>query len=176
MRTLRILKQGVWYEIRTRVNNREPLFRTHKAPVIFARVFRETELRFAFEIRGLRLEDDWLTFYIRPADGFQLPRIMQWMKQTFAARFNVWAGRTGHIWGDRYWSRVVAGEPPEWAEWAEWAEWVCWEAAETRTPAARRRPDRVSPRGEGKAAKTRFSPKIPLRSASPPRLTGKTRP
>ncbi|MDR2247490.1 MAG: hypothetical protein LBE17_12610, partial [Treponema sp.] len=73
MRQLRILRQGVWYEIRTRVNNREPLFRGHKAPAIFARVFRETELRFVFEIRGLRLEDDWLTFYIRPEDGLELP-------------------------------------------------------------------------------------------------------
>jgi hypothetical protein len=41
---------------------------------------------------------------------------MKWMKQTFAARYNAWAGRIGHIWGDRYWSRVVEGEPPEWAE------------------------------------------------------------
>jgi hypothetical protein len=30
MRKLRELKQGVWYEIRTRVNNREPLFRRWK--------------------------------------------------------------------------------------------------------------------------------------------------
>jgi REP element-mobilizing transposase RayT len=113
MRKLRILKQGVWYEIRTRVNNREPLFRGHKAPAIFAQVFRETELRFVFEIRGLRLEDDWLTFYIRPEDGLELPAIMKWMKQTFAARYNRAEGRIGHIWGDRYWSRVVEGEPPE---------------------------------------------------------------
>jgi hypothetical protein len=95
-----------------------------------------------------------------------LPRIMQWMKQTFAVRFNVCAGRTGHIWGDRYRSRVVAGEPPE------WAEEVCWgaveAAAETRIPAARVRPHGVSPRRAGKAAKTRFSRKIPFRSASPP--------
>ncbi|MDR2052291.1 MAG: hypothetical protein LBP80_02675, partial [Treponema sp.] len=21
-------------------------------------------------------------------------------------------GRTGHIWGDRYWSRILEGEPP----------------------------------------------------------------
>ncbi|MDR2245572.1 MAG: transposase [Treponema sp.] len=113
MRQLRILKQGVWYEIRTRVNNREPLFRGHKAPAIFARVFRETELRFVFEIRGLRLEDDWLTFYIRPEDGLELPAIMKWMKQTFAVRYNRAEGRIGHIWGDRYWSGIVEGEPPE---------------------------------------------------------------
>jgi REP element-mobilizing transposase RayT len=113
MRQLRLLKQDGWYEIRTRVNNREPLFRGNKAPAIFARVFREAELRFVFEIRALRLEDDWLTFYIRPEDGLELPAIMKWMKQTFARRYNRAEGRIGHIWGDRYWSRILEGAPPE---------------------------------------------------------------
>ena len=112
MRSLRVLKQGVWYEIRTRINNREPLFRLHKALALFARVFRETKLRFVFEIRGLCLEDDWLTFYIKPADGLELPAIMKWLKQTFAQRYNRADGRIGHIWGDRYGSWIVEGEPP----------------------------------------------------------------
>jgi hypothetical protein len=163
MRIKRILAQGVWYEVRTAVNNRETLFRLGRAAAIFLRVFRETRDLFAFEIRGFRLEDEWLSFYIRPEDGFELPAIMKWMKQTFAQRYNRAEGRIGHIWGDRYWSRVVAGEPPE------RAERVCWgAAAETRTPAGRRRPKGVSPLGAGKAAGTRFSPEIPLRSASPP--------
>jgi REP element-mobilizing transposase RayT len=106
-----MLKQGVWYEIRTRVNNREPLFRLYKALALFAGVFRETKSRFDFEILGLRLEDDWLRFYIKPADGLELPAIMQWLKQTFAQRYNRLAGRIGHIWGDRYWSRILDGEP-----------------------------------------------------------------
>jgi hypothetical protein len=111
MRQLRILGQGVWYEVRTRINNREPLFHRVNALAIFAGVFHETELRFVFEVRGLRLEDDRLMFYIRPEDGLELPDIMKWMKQVFAQRFNVADGRTGHIWGDRYWSRIVEGEP-----------------------------------------------------------------
>jgi REP element-mobilizing transposase RayT len=111
MRQLRVLGQGVWYEIHTRINNREPLFRHAKALALFAGVFRETMLRFTFEVRTLRLEDDWLTFYIRPEDGLALPDIMKWMKQVFAQRFNAAAGRIGHIWGDRYWSRIVEGEP-----------------------------------------------------------------
>jgi REP element-mobilizing transposase RayT len=162
------LAQGVWYEVRTAVNNREMLFRRRPAAAFFLRVLRETREFFAFEIRGLALEGEWVSFYIRPADGFQLPRIMQWMKQTFAARFNVWAGRTGHIWGDRYWSRVMAGEPPEWAEVVDWGAVEA--AVETRIPAARARirPSGVSPRKAGKAAGIRFSPKIPHRSASPP--------
>jgi hypothetical protein len=66
MRQLRVLGQGVWYEVRTCINNREPLFRRAKALAIFAAVFRETGLRFTLEIRALRLEDDRLAFYIRP--------------------------------------------------------------------------------------------------------------
>ncbi|MDR1108719.1 MAG: hypothetical protein LBL19_06760, partial [Spirochaetaceae bacterium] len=26
-------------------------------------------------------------------------------------------GRIGHIWGDRYWSAILEGEPPEEVEW-----------------------------------------------------------
>jgi REP element-mobilizing transposase RayT len=113
MRKLRELQQGVWYEIRTQINNREPLFRWSEVRDIFNRVFSETELRFVFEVRGLSLEDDELRFYIKPGDGLELPAIMKWLKQTFAQRYNRETGRTGHIWGDRYWSRVVEGEVPE---------------------------------------------------------------
>ncbi|MDR1229842.1 MAG: hypothetical protein LBK61_00410, partial [Spirochaetaceae bacterium] len=42
-----------------------------------------------------------------------LPEIMQWLKQTFAVRYNVMKGLDGHLWGDRYWSKVLVGEPPE---------------------------------------------------------------
>jgi hypothetical protein len=81
--------------------------------VLFGRVFRQAEGRYRFTVRGLRVNDDWLTFYILPADGFELPDIMKWLKQVFAQRFNGMDGRIGHIWGDRYWSEILEGEPPE---------------------------------------------------------------
>jgi REP element-mobilizing transposase RayT len=127
----------VWYEVRTRINNREPLFRRRRALAIFKKVFRQTMFRFVFWIRHLHLEDDWLTFYIKPEDGLELPDIMKWMKQVFAQRYNAAEGRIGHIWGDRYWSRIVEGEPEE-------------EAA-ARPPANGDRPRR-----ERKEWKTRF--------------------
>ncbi|MDR3166564.1 MAG: transposase [Treponema sp.] len=112
MRKLRLLGQDVWYEVRTRINNREPLFRRRDTLALFARVFRQAEGRYEFEVRTLQLENDWLTFYILPADGFELPEIMKWLKQVFAQRFNGMDGRIGHVWGDRYWSEIVDGEPP----------------------------------------------------------------
>jgi hypothetical protein len=89
------------------------LFRRRDALALFGRVFRQAEGRYRFEVRTLHLDDDWLTFYILPADGFELPDIMKWLKQVFAQRFNVKDGRIGHVWGDRYWSEILEGEPPE---------------------------------------------------------------
>jgi hypothetical protein len=92
------------------------LFRYAAALALFARVFGETRLRFVFKIRGLCLVDDWLSFYIKPADGFELPAIMKWLKQVFAQRYNRQTGRIGHIWGDRSWSRIVEDAEAEGAE------------------------------------------------------------
>jgi hypothetical protein len=70
------------------------LFQSRKALKLFARVLDDTAARFDFEIRGLRLKDDLLVFCVKPANGFQLPRIMQWLKQTFAVRYNLLNGWT----------------------------------------------------------------------------------
>ncbi|MDR1108345.1 MAG: transposase [Spirochaetaceae bacterium] len=164
MRHLRILKPNVWYEIHTVINNREPLFRLRQALALFRRVLDETGKRFVFEMTGLRLEADRLTFYIRPADGLSLPDILKWMKQTFAVRYNRLTGRIGHIWGDRYWSVVLEGEPPEvGGEGEEQAA-----AAEPEAGPKARVRGGVRPRKGKKAISTRFPPLSPHPSPSPP--------
>jgi hypothetical protein len=149
------------------INNREPLFRRRQAIVIFCRVFGEAGKRFAFDLRGFRLEKEWLSFYIKPADGLQLPAIMQWLKQTFSVRFNLQRGRSGHVWGDQYWSRVLEGEPPDGAGEVDWAAVDV--AAETGVlSSGGRSPDGVSPLVAENPAEAGFSPKISLRTPSPP--------
>jgi hypothetical protein len=109
------LAASVWYFVSTAVNNREPLFWSPLERARFKRVLNEARKIYVFELRGLRFDGPWVSFYIKPADGFQLPEIMQWIKQTYACRYTVYDGRTGHIWGDRYWSKIVEG-PPKGAE------------------------------------------------------------
>jgi hypothetical protein len=111
-----MLKPDVWYQIRTAINNRESLFLSGRTRSLFNGVLTEAKNRFVFEIRGLHLADDLLSFYIKPANGMELPDILKWIKQTFAVRYNFLTGRTGHIWGDRYWSLILEGEPDERAE------------------------------------------------------------
>jgi hypothetical protein len=35
---------------------------------VFCQVFGEAHGRFVFELRGFRLDAEWLSFYIKPAD------------------------------------------------------------------------------------------------------------
>jgi hypothetical protein len=82
---------------------------------------------------------------------------MQWVKRTFAVRFNRRTKRTGHVWGDRYWSRVLEGEPPEWA--AEVDREAVEVAAETGVISfGTCPPDGVSPLTTETPAETGFSP------------------
>jgi hypothetical protein len=130
-------------------------------------VLGEARGRFAFELRRFRFDGEWLSFYVKPEDRLQLPAIMQWVKQTFVVRFNRREKRTGHVWGDRYWSRVVEGEPPE--EAGE-VDWVAVEAvAKTEVLSSGGEPSNgVSPLTAETPAKNRFSPQTPARSPPPP--------
>jgi hypothetical protein len=46
MRQKRVLRQDVWYEVRTAINNREPLFSRQEAIKVFC---REKHIRFRHE-------------------------------------------------------------------------------------------------------------------------------
>jgi hypothetical protein len=156
MRQTRKLARGVWYEVRSGINNREPLLRWPWAMALFFRVFEETRLRCPFEVRGLRVEARRISFYIKPEDGLALPGIMQWMKEVFAQRYNALTGRSGHIWGDRYWSRILEGEPAVEAGGAASQEEACVGGEGERGPETGDRP-----RKRNQRRGPRFPPKTP---------------
>jgi REP element-mobilizing transposase RayT len=175
----RILEPGTWYKVFTAVNRHEPIFLEQNAVDLFNRTLRETGEHFPCEVRCLRIGTDGVSFYIKPADGLMLPFIMQWLKQTFAVRYNVMKHFDGHVWGDRYWSKVLEGEPPEeeipvgeskredCGESAGEGSAVCGEAGgQTAGAHSRRRPpDGDSHRKGEKAGNTRLPPHSPRRAA-----------
>jgi hypothetical protein len=116
-----------------------------------------------------------VSFYINAVDGFQLPDIMQWWKQTFSVRFNLEFGRSGHVWGERYWSVVLGREPPEWAEVCDltaedWVEGNDGEA-ECGEPTVMAALERVQSEGSHHAGKRAKNPRVPPGSpgcAAPP--------
>jgi hypothetical protein len=167
MRGPRQLAENVWYKVHTQINVGEPIFQLEWAKTLFHQVLIDATGRFSFGICGLTIENDCLLFYIKPADGLELPKIMQWVKQTFAVRLNFRTGRKGHVWGDRYSSEILAGDPPPGAKKVDWA--VINAKAETKIPAAITY-ELIwdSPRPAGMGSETCFSPQFTFSSEPPP--------
>jgi hypothetical protein len=131
---------------------------------IFCRVFGEAHGRFVSELRGFRLEEEWLSFYIKPADGLRPPAIMQWVKQTFSVRFNLSGGdpdTSGEAGtGRRCWKRSRRKRPARWIERRRgWR--LRRECCLPGTP-----PDGVSPLTAENPAETGFLPQIPAQTRS----------
>jgi hypothetical protein len=69
----------VWYLVSTAVNIGETLVELRWTEDLLCRVLRDAKGNFSFEMSGLKLEGATLSFYIKSADGKELPDIMQWM-------------------------------------------------------------------------------------------------
>jgi hypothetical protein len=162
-----MLGEHVWYLVSTAVNVGEPLFQLPWTEDLLCGVLRDAKGNYSFEMRGLTFKGATFSFYIKPADGKELPDIMQWVKQTFSVRFNVIVGRTGHVWGERYRSEILAGDPPEWAKEVDWE--MVKEKAKTEIPAdVTYELSWDSPRDEEIRLKMSTSRKKPPKPAAPP--------
>jgi hypothetical protein len=65
-----------------------------EAVVLLCRVLIEARVLFPFEMCGLMIGDEWLSFYIKPADGYELPKSMQWMMTISSLSKRFHAGST----------------------------------------------------------------------------------
>jgi putative transposase len=54
--------------------------------------------------------DNHIHFLIKPGDGVSLSKIMQWLKCNFAKMWNKAHNTKGHLWGDRFFSRIIEDE------------------------------------------------------------------
>jgi REP element-mobilizing transposase RayT len=68
MRAFRVLVPKGWYWVSTDVNNREAVLQSPLAVRLLREVLHETWKFYEFEIRGLRVEADRVSFYINAVD------------------------------------------------------------------------------------------------------------
>jgi REP element-mobilizing transposase RayT len=69
MRANRALVAKGWYWVSTDVNNREGVFQSPLAVRMLREVLHEARKVYEFEMRGLRVEEDRVSFYINAVDG-----------------------------------------------------------------------------------------------------------
>ena len=109
MRKPRELQDGARYHVTAQANRREMILDNAEIKELFESVMRRAKLKYDFQIENFSVMGNHFHLVIRPGKGENLSAIMRWILSVFAMAFNKLMGYTGHVWGSRFFSRIISG-------------------------------------------------------------------
>ena len=109
MRRNRILQEGAEYHVTARINRGEKIFLAQEDRELFMDVLKRAKKRFNFSLKNFCIMGNHIHLLIKPEAGESLSKIMQWLLGVFAQLWNRKHGLSGHLWGDRFFSRIILG-------------------------------------------------------------------
>lgn len=109
MRKPRILREGSLYHVSARANRKEFILAEKEMKELFLRVLHRARSRYRFRIENFCIMGNHYHLLIRPGPGESLSRIMQWIMSVFAMAYNRVHGISGHVWGERFFSKIIGG-------------------------------------------------------------------
>ncbi len=109
MRKPRILKDGAIYHVTARANRKEMILDSNEIKELFLEVLRRAKGKYAFRLENFCIMGNHFHLMVRPEGKTNLSRLMQWIMSVFAMAYNRLHGLVGHVWGSRFFSRIVSG-------------------------------------------------------------------
>lgn len=107
MRKPRILVDGAKYHVSARANRQELIFQSDAMKSLFQEVLVHAKKKYSFRLDNFCIMGNHFHLIIQPNPGVSLSAIMQWVLSVFAQLWNRHHGLTGHLWGERFYSRVL---------------------------------------------------------------------
>jgi putative transposase len=107
MRKPRRLKKGASYHVIGRINRDESIFKSDLIKNLFLSVIRDAKKKYNFSLKNFCILEDCIHFIIEPLKEENLSKIMQWILSVFAIRYNRKFKIRGHVWYDRFISKVI---------------------------------------------------------------------
>jgi len=101
------LVPGAEYHVVARANRQEFILNSPEIKQLFLDVVERAKKRYRFTIRNFCIMSNHFHLMIQPQPGENLSRIMQWILSVFAATFNRIFCYSGHVWYDRFKSKVI---------------------------------------------------------------------
>lgn len=101
------MQVGAEYHVVARANRREFILESPEIKELFLDVLRRAKKKYSFTVRNFCVMSNHFHMIVRPAHGESLSKIMQWILSVFAARFNRIFGFVGHVWYDRFRSKII---------------------------------------------------------------------
>ena len=107
MRKPRAIKQNAAYHVTARANRQEMILEDEQFKMMFLEVVGQARKKYSFKIRNLCIMGNHVHLDIEPLGQENLSKIMQWILSVFAVRYNRLYDYKGHVWYDRFKSRVI---------------------------------------------------------------------
>jgi Transposase and inactivated derivatives len=107
MRKPRQLQDGARYHVTARINRKEMIFDSDVIKELFLSVVQRAKGKYGFRLETFCIMGNHFHFVIQPGRGQSLSKIMQWILSVFAMSYNRIKGFTGHVWGSRFFSRII---------------------------------------------------------------------
>ena len=76
---------------------------------LFMAILKRAKKKFIFSIKNFCVMGNHIHLLIKPGAGESLSKIMQWILGVFAQLWNKKHKLSGHLWGDRFFSRIISG-------------------------------------------------------------------
>ncbi|MCG8572264.1 MAG: transposase [Spirochaetes bacterium] len=106
-RLLRFIAENTSYHIFARFNNYEEFLKdiTYKEEMF--KIIKQAQKKHNFLLNAYEILDDHFHFIIKVLEGTTISKIMHWINTKFAKRINKLLGRRGHVFNERFGSKVI---------------------------------------------------------------------
>lgn len=107
MRKRRKLLPGARYHVTARANRSEFILKTPRIKKLFLNVIKRAKKKYKFNLTTFCIMGNHIHLMVQPLKKESLSRIMQWILATFAINYNKRFKLIGHVWYDRFHSKVI---------------------------------------------------------------------
>jgi putative transposase len=107
MRKKRSFVDGAAYHVTSRTNDKVRILERRLGKKIIETVIKEAREKYGFRLANFCIMPTHFHLLIIPGPGADLSQIMAWIKTQSAKRWNYIHGSTGHLWGNRFFERII---------------------------------------------------------------------
>jgi putative transposase len=110
MRSLRVLQDNATYHVTSQIDHGAMALAGAEVKNMFLDFIEKAKKKFGFKLWNFTVMDNHIHFLIKPGKSGSLSKIMQWLKCNFAKKWNKEHNTKGHVWGERFFSRIIRDE------------------------------------------------------------------
>jgi REP element-mobilizing transposase RayT len=102
----RKLKPHASYHVGGKINRDEIIFNDAISD-LFENTIARCQKKYSFDVENFCIMGNHVHYILTPRKDSSLPKIMQWINSVFAKAYNRLTGQSGHVWKERYFSKII---------------------------------------------------------------------